>query len=300
MRFGAQVRQAGGVLAALRRGEDMGAEVVQLFAQSNRQWRHPERPAEHFAEYRAAAATSAVVTLTVCHAPYLVNVVSPDPLTRERSAESLAANLRSATALGAAGLVLHPGSHRGVAPERAVGDIADAVVHALDRVEAADGAVCDIWLENTAGSGGTVGRSFAELAAIIDAAGGDERIGLCLDTQHLWAAGVRYTTLAEADAVVDALAGAVGLERLRCLHVNDSKVAFGANSDRHENLGQGTIGPRPFRALLGHPALQGLPAVLEVPGIDGEGPGAADLLTARHLHAAGLRARRRAVARERP
>ncbi|HET6809934.1 MAG TPA: deoxyribonuclease IV [Acidimicrobiales bacterium] len=294
MLIGAQVRQTGGFLAALHRGEAMGAEVVQLFPQNNRQWRPPARGDEVYAAYRDAAAGSAVVALTVCHAPYLINVISPDLVTRERSFTCLVDNLRAATALGAIGLVVHPGSHRGVDAHTAARRVAREAVAGLDAVAAETGRVCDLLLENTAGAGGTVGRTFSELAEIIAAAGGDPRVGVCVDTQHLWASGISFATAAQADRVVSELDAVVGLDRLRCLHLNDSKVPFGANRDRHENLGEGTIGRRGLAAILGHPDLQGLPAVLEVKGIEGHGPGAADLVLARSLHARGRAARRRA------
>lgn len=162
---------------------------------------------------------------------------------------------------------------------------------ALDEA-AGGGGVCDLWLENTAGAGGTMGRSLEELGAMIACADGDPRLGVCLDTQHLWASGISFATPAEADQLLRQLDAVVGLGRLRCLHVNDSKTPFGSNRDRHENLGAGTIGPGPLRALLGHPDLQGLPAVLEVPGVEGHGPGPADLAVARRLHGRGLAARK--------
>lgn len=284
--FGAQVSQQGGFLAALRRGEEMGAEVLQLFAQSNRQWRMPDRSSQDYDTYRSAQQASQVVRATVCHAPYLVNVISPDPTTRARSAASLVANLRAASALGAFGLVLHPGSHRGVEPATATERIARCLLEALE--EAADSSgTCGILLENTAGAGGTVGRSFGELAAMIEATGGDSRIGVCLDTQHLWASGVSYATPGEADQVIRQLASEVGLERLACIHLNDSKVPLGANRDRHENLGRGLIGDAALQALLGANELQRLPVVLEVPG-EGHGPRAVDLAKARELQRRGL------------
>jgi deoxyribonuclease IV len=180
MRIGAQVRQAGGLLAALRRGEAMGAEVVQVFAQSSRQWRLPDRADEVYATYREACEASPVVGATVCHAPYLINLISPDPETRARSFDSLVANLEAATSLGALGLVLHPGSHRGVDAATAVERIARCVVAALDQVQAAKGGVCDLLLENTAGAGDTVGRHFSELGGLLDVAGRDPRVGVCL------------------------------------------------------------------------------------------------------------------------
>jgi deoxyribonuclease-4 len=286
--IGAQVRQTGGFVAALRRAEDIGADFIQLFPQNNRQWRLPEHPEHSYCEYAAAREVSRVRG-TVCHAPYLINLISPDPLTAERSFESLVRNLRASAALGAIGLVFHPGSHRRVDPETAVERLGERCSAALDTA-AVD---CHLLLENTAGAGGSLGRSFVELGAIIAAAGADERIGVCLDTQHLFAVGESFGTLREADAVVAALDRHVGLDRLRCVHLNDSKVPCGAKKDRHESLGEGWIGRRGFRALLGHPALQGLPAVLEVPGYQGRGPGAADVKVARELHAAGLAARRR-------
>jgi deoxyribonuclease-4 len=164
--------------------------------------------------------------------------------------------------------------------------VAEALVASLDAVDAGDDP-CPILLENAAGAGDTVGRSFEELAAVIDAADGDPRLGVCLDTQHLWASGVPFATVEESDDLIDLIAATVGLDRLRCLHLNDSKVAFGANKDRHENIGEGSIGADGLAALLGHPALQGLPAVLEVPG-DGDGPRAEDVTAARQAWGEGV------------
>jgi deoxyribonuclease-4 len=146
-------------------------------------------------------------------------------------------------------------------------------------------------LENTAGAGGTIGRSFEELARVIEHADADPRLGICLDTQHAWAAGMSFDTVAAADALIDEIDRTVGLDRLACLHVNDSKVARGAGLDRHENVGRGAIGRAAFRALLGHPRLHGLPAVLEVPGTDDQGPDARELRSVRRLHKEGVRQR---------
>lgn len=296
MLIGAQVSQAGGLVAAIGRAEEMGAGALQVFVQSNRQWRMPDPAGEAFRSFRDAAAQSAVA-VTVCHAPYLINVISPDAEVAARSYGSLVANLRAATAIGASGLVLHPGSHRGIEPESAPARIARAILRALDEAEGQAGRVCDLLLENTAGAGATVGRSFEEIAAVIREGAGDERIGMCLDTQHLWASGYSFASIAEADELVDMLDAQVGLARLRCLHVNDSAVPFASSRDRHANLGEGTIGRRPLEALLGHPRLQGLPAILEVPGVDRHGPGASDIAEARSIHAAGLAARPRVPSR---
>ena len=150
--------------------------------------------------------------------------------------------------MGSDGLVLHLGSHRGQGFESALPAVADALIEALDSVITTS-KPCPILLENTAGAGDTIRRSFDELRDVIDAAGGDERLGICLDTQHLWASGVAFATTRDADDLIATINRTVGLDRLRCLHLNDSKVAFGANRDRHENIGDGTIGAKGLGAL---------------------------------------------------
>ena len=285
MLFGAQVKQAGGLLAALRRAEAMGARVMQVFAQSPRQWRHPEGSAERAVAFADAWPASRVVRRVVCHAPYLINLGTADSEMYERSNACLAENLRAAATMGASGLVLHLGSHLGAGLDARLDTIADGLRRALDR------SACPLLLENTAGAGGTIGRSFQELAQVIEHADGDARLGVCLDTQHAWAAGMSFDTVAEADELVDEIDRTVGLDRLACLHVNDSKVPRAAGLDRHENVGRGMIGRPAFRALLGHPRLQGLPAVLEVPGTDNQGPDARELRAVRRLHAEGLKLR---------
>jgi deoxyribonuclease-4 len=293
MRFGAHVRAGTGLLPALARGADIGAEVVQVFTQSPRMWKPSQYAAELLDAYRRAQDQHPTVVSTFCHATYLINLASPDDVVATKSRDCLAANLSVANGIAAAGLVLHLGSHRGAGFERCLPTVCDDLLRALDAAPRppAGAGPTPILLENTAGAGATIGRSFEEIAAVVESSGGDERLGVCLDTQHLWASGTSFATKGEADAVVEALDGTVGLERLQCLHVNDSKVALGANRDRHENIGEGTIGEEGLAALLGHPRLQELPAVLEVPG-DGEGPRAKDLVRAREVWEIGVAARR--------
>jgi deoxyribonuclease IV len=292
MRIGAHVRAGTGLLPALSRGADIGAEVVQIFTQSPRMWKPTQYRRELLDAYRSAQDQHPTVRSTFCHATYLINLAAPDAEVAARSRSCLAANLEVANGLATDGLVLHLGSHRGAGFERSLPVVVDALLTALDAATAPPGGgePCPILLENTAGAGATIGRSFEELAAVIDASGRDERLGICLDTQHLWASGTSFTTLQEADEVVAALDGTLGLQRLRCLHVNDSKVVLGANRDRHQNLGEGTIGGEGLAALLGHPRLQALPAILEVPG-DGDGPRAKDLVRAREIWERGIAAR---------
>jgi deoxyribonuclease-4 len=286
MHFGAHVRAGTGLLPALTRGGEIGAEVVQVFTQSPRMWKPSRYAPELLAAYREAQAEHPSVTSTFCHATYLINLATPDPELATKSRSCLTANLATADGMGADGLVLHIGSHRGSGFDTALPAIAEALVASLDEVDTdVDG--CPILLENAAGAGDTVGRSFEELASVIDAAGGDDRLGVCLDTQHLWASGIPFGSVEDADTLIELIDGTVGLARLRCIHLNDSKVDFGANRDRHENIGDGTIGADGLAALIGHPAIQDVPAILEVPG-EGDGPRAEDVTAARGVLDAGL------------
>jgi deoxyribonuclease IV len=290
MRIGAHVRAGKGLVPALEKGADIGAEVVQIFTQSPRMWKPSQYGPEVLAAYREAQAEHPSVTSTFCHATYLINLASPDDELLAKSRICLNANLATADGIGADGLVLHIGSHRGSGFDASLPGIVAALMEALDTVEP-DADSCPILLENAAGAGDTVGRSFEELAEVIEAAGNDERLGVCLDTQHLWASGVPFGTTEESDELVALISDTVGLDRLRCMHLNDSKVEFGANRDRHENIGDGTIGEKALAALLGHPDLQGLPAVLEVPG-EGDGPRVEDIKRARRVWKKGLTLRK--------
>jgi deoxyribonuclease IV len=292
MSIGAHVRAGGKLVPALERGEEIGAEVVQIFTQSPRAWKPTQYADEVLYEYRVAQENSPV-TATFCHATYLINLASDQPDLLARSVDCLAANLTAATGMGASGLVLHVGSHKGGGFADCLPQVVDALADALGRVPAGSPVTCPILLENAAGTGGTVGRSFEELAAILDAAGPAlaPRLGVCLDTQHLWASGIGYASVEEADDVVAHFDAVIGLDRLRCLHLNDSKVELGANRDRHANVGEGTIGALHLGLLLSHPALVDLPAILEVPG-DGDGARAEDIAAARAALQLGLEARR--------
>jgi deoxyribonuclease-4 len=288
--IGAHVRAGGRLVPALERGEEIGAEVVQIFTQSPRAWKPTQYGPGVLAGYRAAQEHHPAISATYCHATYLINLATADPDLLDRSRACLAANLSVARDIGAAGLVLHIGSHRGTGFATCVPQVAATLVEAIESVlgpGAVTSAGCPILLENAAGAGGTVGRSFEELAEVMARADAGEALGDCIDTQHLWASGVGFATVADADAVIAAFDATFGLDRLGCLHLNDSKVAFGANRDRHANIGEGTIGEAGLGALLGHPALQGQAANLEVPGA-GQGPRAQDLDAGRHALAMGV------------
>jgi len=192
--------------------------------------------------------------------------------------------------MGSSGVVLHTGSHLGQGFEKQLPQMAEAFLRALDEADAApDGEPnCPILIENTAGAGGTVGRSFEEIAAIIDACGGDERLGLCIDTQHLWASGFDFSTVEGASRLVAEVDRLIGLDRLKCFHLNDSKIELGGNKDRHANIGEGEIGEKGLAALMGHPAMRDLPMLLEVPG-DGDGPRASDVDAAKKAWKLGVK-----------
>ncbi len=321
MLVGAHVRGGGPLADAVERGRELGADAIQVFTQSPRMWRPSRHTPGAVAAFRSALAGQEQVRAVFCHATYLVNLATADADLLERSVQCLVDNLRVATAMGAQGLVLHVGSHRGGGFDGCLDQVAAVLGHVLGAVPPpADEPACPILLENAAGAGGTVGRDVEELAAILErvadphapargagrsgagaragagtrggGAGGTPaqqrgRLGVCLDTQHLWASGVDFTTLGTADRLVADVDAAVGLERLRCIHLNDSAVPFGANRDRHANLGAGTIGADGLAALLGHPDLQDVPAVLEVPG-DGSGPTAEEVARGKALVADGL------------
>jgi len=284
--FGAHV--SGGVSGGVARGVELGCDAIQVFTQSPRTWRHPVHESEvtdRFRTDRAAAGIGSVV----CHALYLCNLASPDDEIYGKSVAALRSTLETAGAIGAEGVVLHVGSHLGSGLDAALQRIAPALRELLELT----GEHLWLLLENSAGAGGTIGRSVEELALVVDAAEHHPRLGICLDSCHWYVSGVDVTKPRVLDAAVTGLDGLVGLERLRCLHVNDAAAVLGSNRDRHASIGAGTMGEG-LGTFLSHPAFQGLPAILETPGPEGHGPDAEEVRRLRELHRRGLaRARRR-------
>jgi deoxyribonuclease-4 len=288
MNIGAHVRGGGTLVRSLEAGTAVGATSIQVFTQSPRAWKPTQYSPEVLARYREALAEHPTIASTYCHATYLINLASSDAALYERSVECLTYNLSVARAMAASGLVLHVGSHKGSGFEPAVARIAHGLLAALEHAQVPPpGVDCPILIENAAGAGGTVGRSLDEIEVLLDACANDERLGLCVDTQHLWASGVDFSSPEAASALVEEVDRRLGAERLRCVHLNDSKVDFGANRDRHANLGEGTIGTRALAALVGHPWVRDLPLLLEVPG-DGDGPRALDVSGAAALWREGV------------
>jgi len=281
MNIGAHVKGGGKLIPSLQAGVDIGVTSIQIFTQSPRMWKPSVYAPDVLEAFREAQAAHPTIRDTFCHATYLINLASPNEELFAKSLECLTHNLSVGRAMGAAGVVLHTGSHMGAGFETQLPQIADAFKRALDEADPSPAGVpdCPILIENTAGAGGTVGRSLEDIAAIIDACGGDERLGLCIDTQHLWASGFDFSTIDGAKALVAEIEERIGLERLKCFHLNDSKIELGGNKDRHANIGDGEIGISGLSALMGHPAMRDLPMILEVPG-DGDGPRASDVADA--------------------
>jgi len=276
MLIGAHVSNAGGLDKAVHRGAERGCEAIQIFNQSPRMWRPTAYGESDFAAFREALAQSGIQAVVI-HAVYLLNCASEDREIREKSLSSLVQSLTVGSAIGAAGVVLHPGSAK-------TGDVPQAIKRAGRTIKRAlshsDG--CELHLENTAGAGGTLGRSFAELSALLDAAGGDERLGLCLDSCHLYASGYDVATPEGLQATIEECDRELGVDRLRSLHLNDSLVGLGANRDRHAILGQGQLGEQGCANFLAEPHFSGLPCLLET-GQDGGAPSADDVALAKRL-----------------
>jgi deoxyribonuclease-4 len=287
MLIGAHVSSAGEVAEAVERGVERGATAIQIFNQSPRMWKASTYAEEDVHAFREAMADSPIQALLI-HAVYLLNCASEDAELRAKSLTSLTHSLRAGAALGARGVVLHPGSAKSADVPRAIKRAGKTIIRAL-----ADSEGCELHLENTAGAGGTLGRSIDELAALIEAAGASERIGVCLDSCHLFASGYDIRTPAGMDALVDEVRAKIGIERLSSLHLNDSQMPLGSNRDRHANVGRGELGERGCAAFLATPAFQALPCVLETPGEKRGGPGREEIELAIQLHRRGLAARKR-------
>jgi deoxyribonuclease-4 len=274
--FGAHC--SGGVKKALDNAVEMGADAVQLFVQSPRTWRFPEHDPADLEAFRSKREEAGLPALV--HALYLVNLAAPDDAIYSKSVDTMRATVDAACAIEADAVVFHLGSHLGAGFETGLARVVPALEQVLDRCNERT------WLlmENSAGAGGTIGRSIDELAAIFAALGRHERLGVCLDSCHLFVSGVDVTDPAVMNALLEDVDARIGLDRLRVLHANDAKAPLGSNRDRHDNIGEGLIGEG-LGIFLAHPKVQGLPAVLEVPGADGKGPNADEIRKLRELHA---------------
>jgi deoxyribonuclease IV len=283
MYIGAHLSASGGIHTAVDRAEAVGAESLQVFTQSPRTWRPTNHDPANFDRFRERSAEVGLHGV-LCHALYLCNLAAPDDAVYERSVAALRNTMEVASAIGADGVVFHVGSHLGSGFEAGL----ERVVPAMRQVLELSNDQTWLLMENSAGTGGTIGRSIDELAAIFERLDRHPRLGICLDSCHLYASGVDVTDRSQLDAALDAIDASIGLDRLRALHVNDSAAPLGSNRDRHANIGEGILGDK-LGVFLGNKRLQGLPAVLETAGPDNKGPDANEVQKAKEI-------RKRAIA----
>jgi deoxyribonuclease-4 len=272
----------GGVKKALDRAAELEVDSLQIFAQSPRAWRYPEHDPRDLAAFRERRHELRIGVVLI-HSLYLVNLASPKDDFYEKSVQTMCSTVETACAIEA-DVVFHVGSHLGSGFEAGLERAVPALRQIVERCEG------DTWLllEDSAGAGDTIGRSIDELAVLIDAVDRHPRLGICLDSCHLWVSGYDVTDPVALDALLDEVDDKIGLDRLRALHVNDAQAPLGSNRDRHANMLEGLMGEK-LGVFLGHPKLQGLPAVMEVAGQDGHGVDEAEMRKLRDLHARATR-----------
>ncbi len=285
MLIGAHVSTAGGLQAAVQRGVDRRAQAIQVFNQSPRMWRPTAYGESDFLAFREAIGKTSIKAILI-HAVYLLNCASEDREIRKKSVTSLIQSLRVGDGLQATAVVLHAGSAKQSDVGRAIARAGKAIQEALAESES-----CELHLENTAGAGGTLGRSFEELADLLQACGGGPRLGICLDSCHLYASGYDISNAAGLAETIDRCQEIIGADRLRSLHLNDSISALGSNRDRHAVLGEGELGRKGCATFLSEPRFEDLPCVLET-GRDNAAPCLEDVQLAKQLRRRGKAARK--------
>jgi deoxyribonuclease-4 len=266
VKVGAHVSSSAPLQKCVDRACDIGAESIQIFASAPQSWR-PGSHSEEAMQALRAGCDERNVTPVFLHGIYLINLATSDPALLNRSVGSLKQALQFCGSTGAKGAIFHTGSHKGAGFDGVLSQIAEAIGSVLEATPE------ETWLilENSAGQGGTVGGRFAELGTIIRTVGSD-RVKVCLDTCHLYAAGYDIATAAGCDAVLQEFEQEVGVERIVAIHANDSKAGLSSGLDRHENIGEGQIGRDGFRTFIAAVASRDLPFILEVPGFEGGGP----------------------------
>jgi deoxyribonuclease-4 len=257
--LGAHQSIAGGVEKALARGQSVGCDTIQIFVKNPNRWASPPLAQEGIAAFQTAVAETGIWPV-FGHAPYLVNLATPDEGLWRKSLDALADDLKRCERLGLPGLVLHPGSHVGTGEAAGLLRISAALdaIH----IRLANCPV-QVWLENTAGQGDHLGYTFEQLQAIIEGTQESERLGICFDTAHAFAAGYELRTKEGYQATWAQFDDILGLNQLRAIHLNDAQKGLGSRIDRHEHIGQGTLGLEPFRLLLNDPRFRGIPMTLE-------------------------------------
>ena len=286
MLIGIHVSTAGGLDRAVERGVERDADAIQIFNQSPRAWRPTRYTDNDLAAFREAIDGSRIAAVVI-HAIYLINLAATDREVKRRSAQSLTHALRVGDGIGAAGVVVHAGSRKDSPHAAAVRRAGKEIRKALDESES-----CPLLLENTAGTQGPLGRNFDELADLIDGGGGSKRLGVCIDCCHLFASGFEIGTPDAMTQVVDELDAKLGLDRVLCLHVNDSAAPQGSNRDRHAELGTGEMGKAGLRPFLSEPRFEKLPALIETNKSDDAEHDLNEVRTAKRLRREGQRRRK--------
>ena len=283
--IGAHVSTGGGLPNAIERGKERGCESIQIFHQSPRMWRPTKYGEDDFAAFREAMDASPVEAVII-HAVYLINCATKDKELRKKSLTSLTHALRVGDGIGARGVVLHPGSQKTDPLKPSLKRASKVIAAALKETDS-----CPLLIEQTAGHKGLLARDFDQTAELIELAGSGPRLGLCLDSCHLFVQGYDITDEKHLGAVLDEADAKVGIERLGAVHVNDAAVPLGACLDRHANIGKGEMGKRGLSAFLSEPRFEGLPATLETPGPEKKGSSKAEVTAAKRLRREGLKRR---------
>ena len=285
MFIGAHVSTAGGLANAIGRGEERGCESIQIFHQSPRMWRPTRYGPDDFAEFRERMEGSKVEAVII-HAVYLINCATKDKDLRKKSLTSLTHALEIGDGIGAKGVVLHPGSQKTDPLKPSLKRASKVIAEALERTDS-----CRLLIEQTAGHQGLLARDFDQTAALIDLAGSGPRLGLCLDSCHMFVQGYDITDESHLAAVLDEADAKVGIERLGAVHINDAAAPLGSCRDRHANIGKGEMGKRGLSAFLSEPRFEGLPATLETPGPEKKGTDKKEVTLAKRLRREGLKRR---------
>jgi deoxyribonuclease-4 len=277
MPIGAHVSTAGGLSTSIDRAQALGAECMQVFLCAPQRWQHPRHTDEQVEAF-ARLVNETGIGPNFAHATYLINLASSDAMLHDRSVDNLRACRAWAERCGLSGVVVHVGSGRGQPVDEAERQVAAGLEQVL-----AGGGDTPILLENSAGSGDTLGARFAQLGSLLDRLGRDRRLEVCLDTAHTFASGYDLRLAQGLDQALDELEQHVGLERLSLIHANDSHAGLGSAVDRHANIGEGELGDEAFQRMLAHPQLANLAWVLEVPGADKKGPDQANVQALKRL-----------------
>jgi deoxyribonuclease-4 len=259
--LGAHMSIAGGLYRALERGREVGCSVVQIFLKNQLQWAAKPYTQEDIRQFKAAWKATGIRTV-FAHSSYLINLAAAEPASSARAVDAFHDELERAEALALPFVIIHPGSHKGLGLEEGI----RRIVRALDEVTSRTrGYRVRVLLENTAGGGATIGRSFEELAALLGGARAPERLGVCLDTCHLFAAGYDVRAREGYEGVMKSCARIVGLQQVRAFHLNDAKAPLGSGLDRHEKIGKGRLGRQAFRWLMTDRRFVRVPMALETP-----------------------------------